>query len=498
MRIRAGLLALFLSPLIGGALTHAQPATSPAATTQPTTETDRRLDQFEQRLNDMERRHQEELRARDAEIARLRAQLQQQQTGAPAPSPTTAPGTAPAEQSLINEIENAGRPGAAEAVPPRPAPGQTTQEMVRDAQSRSSPLSLSRTPVSFNPDLAVVSDFLGPFSTNRANNALNRVDVREVELDLRAAVDPRADGVAILSVHRDVYNPAFPGPNTYDEQSGPDTGIDIEEGYLFLHDFGVPNLTAKLGRFHLRFGRQNILHLHDLPTTDPPLVNQAFLAPEALTDAGLSLSYVIPPKLIGDNYVEIDEEILAGEGAGAESPTLRGDLSVDSPAFNTHVLWNRDLARDWNLELGASWLTGHSNSDNSHRVNIYGTDFTLIHTDPTGRFNNQLFQAEAMYGDLRDPESVKRNGWGAYVLAQQQIDRDYYVGVRLDYTQDPNSDHRELWAVSPYVSWYWSEFLRFRLEYQHKEGDVPSEDNVYLQCTWIFGAHPPHPYWAMR
>src|SRR5205814_4895099 len=155
----------------------------------------------------------------------------------------------------------------------------------------------------------------------------------------RAAVDPRADGVAILSVHRDVDNPAFPGPHTYDEQSGPDTGVDIEEAYLFLHDFGIPNLTAKLGRFHVRFGRQNILHLHDLPTTDPPLVNQAFLAPEALTDSGLSLSYVIPPKLIGGQYVDIFSEIVAGEGVGAESPTLRVDVSVDSPAFNTHVLW---------------------------------------------------------------------------------------------------------------------------------------------------------------
>ena len=332
-----------------------------------------------------------------------------------------------------------------------------------------------------------MSDFVASYSSNRRNNALNRADVREVELDLRAAVDPRADGVAILSVHRDVDNPVFPGATTYQDQTGPDTGIDIEEAYLFLHDFGVPNLTAKLGRFHVRFGRQNILHLHDLPTSDPPLVNQAFLAPEALTDGGLSLSYVVPPELVGNQYIEIVEEILAGEGAGAGSPTLRGDLSVDSPAFNTHVLWNTNLGREWNLELGASWLTGRTDADNSHRLNLYGGDLTIIHSDPTGRFFNQLVQAEVMYGDLYDPAGAKRNGWGAYVLGQQQIDRDWYAGVRLDYTQDPNSDHREAWAVSPYVSYYLSEFLRFRLEYQHKEGDVPAENNLYLQATWIFG-----------
>lgn len=51
---------------------------------------------------------------------------------------------------------------------------------------------------------------------------------------------------------------------------------------------------------------------------------------------------------------------------------------------------------------------------------------------------------------------------------------------------------------SPYVSWYWSEFLRLRAEYQHRGGDVDSANVLYFQATYIFGVHPPHPYWAMR
>jgi hypothetical protein len=78
------------------------------------------------------------------------------------------------------------------------------------------------------------------------------------------------------------------------------------------------------------------------------------------------------------------------------------------------------------------------------------------------------------------------------------LSRDWYTGVRLDYTENPQTGSDHTWAVSPYVSWYWSEFLRFRLEYQHKDGDVPNENTLYLQATWIFGAHPPHPYWSMR
>ncbi|MDB5297639.1 MAG: hypothetical protein JWO31_3622, partial [Phycisphaerales bacterium] len=464
-----------------------------------TTQEDR-LQRLEKRLEDLDRRHRKELAARDEEIRGLKARVGDGASGpatAPAgqPAPAGPPDAAGRERDLLGEIDAAGTasgtPNAAGA-----APDQTARDVARDAAGRGGPLTLSRGPVSFNPDLAVVSDFLGSYSTNRDNGALNRLDVREVELDLRAAVDPRADAVAVLAFARDVDNPVFP---TGERPEGPDASVDVEEAYLFLHDFGVPNLTAKLGRFHVRFGRQNILHLHDLPTSDPSFVQQAFLAPEALGDSGLSLSYVVPPRLVGNQYVELVGEVLAGEGAGTESPTLRGDLSVDSPAFNTHVLWNTDLSKAWNLEVGASWLTGSQDADSAHRLNLYGGDVTLIRTDPTGRFFNQLFQAEVMYADGYDPDGARRNGWGAYALGQQQLDRDWYAGVRLDYLQNPNAaGHPEAWGVSPYVSYYLSEFLRLRAEFQHKGGDVPEENNVYVQATWIFGAHPPHPYWAMR
>jgi hypothetical protein len=447
----------------------------------PPAGTDDRLRRMEERLDAMERQHQAELRQRDAEIARLRDRVD-----APSSTATTRPSGG--QNDLLNEIDGVGAAGT-------PNTDATKRAVAQDAADRNNPLMLGG-PVSFNPNIAVIADFLGSYSSNRSNNALNRLDVREVELDLRAAVHPNADGVVILAFARDVENPPF--PNADEPPEGPEGAVEVEEAYLFLHDFGVPNLTAKVGRFHVRFGRQNVLHLHDLPTSDPPLVNQAFLAPESLTDSGVSLSYVIPPRLIGNQYVEIVSEVLAGEGAGSESPTLRGDLSVDSPAFNNHILWNHDVAPNWNLELGGTWLYGHAGEDNGQDVNLFGADVTLLHRDPTGGFHNQLFQAEAIYGDTYDEDGVHRNGFGAYVLGQQQLTRDWYAGLRLDYTQNPNSDHDEAWAINPYVSFYWSEFLRFRMQYQYKDGDVPEEHNLFFQATWIFGAHPPHPYWSMR
>ena len=92
------------------------------------------------------------------------------------------------------------------------------------------------------------------------------------------------------------------------------------------------------------------------------------------------------------------------------------------------------------------------------------------------------------------------NSWGAYIIGQQQLNKDWYAGVRLDYTQDANNNDRQIWGVSPYITWYWSEFLRFRVSYEHRGnfGASPDEDLFFFQITWIYGAHPPHPYWAMK
>jgi hypothetical protein len=422
-----------------------------------------RLQRLERRFEEMQQKHEADLKSRDEEIARLRSQIDSQ------PKPAVSQ----------DEIDRA------------------RADVLKDIKSReATPLTL-RTPVSFNPDLAVIVDTAGTWSSARSNDAYNRFDVREVELDLRAAIDPRADGVVILAFERDVENPIFPQAGE-EEEAEVENSVNVEEAYALFHDFGVPNLQAKLGRFHVRFGRQNLLHLHDLPTTDPPFVNQAFLAPEALSDAGLSLSYVIPPDRIFGQYVELIGEVLMAEGGEVESPVFTGGLTVDSPATNLHLLWNRDLGKELNLELGGSWLRGHRDADNGLDADLFGLDLTLIRTDPTGGFLNTFFQAEAMYGNVDQEGGGDENAFGVYILGQQQLNKDWYAGLRLDWTENPNDDSQEAWGVTPHVSWYWSELLRLRASYQHRGGDRPEEDVFYLQCTFVFGAHPPHPYWSMR
>jgi len=59
--------------------------------------------------------------------------------------------------------------------------------------------------------------------------------------------------------------------------------------------------------------------------------------------------------------------------------------------------------------------------------------------------------------------------WGAYAYAQYDVNRRWAAGLRGDWTELPVERGRE-WALSPYVQFKPSEFLRFRLQYKHTEG----------------------------
>ena len=65
-----------------------------------------------------------------------------------------------------------------------------------------------------------------------------------------------------------------------------------------------------------------------------------------------------------------------GEGS-EDQPVINNNAFIGSPALNTHLLWNHDLARDWNIEFGGSWLTGKHNNSNALSANLFGT-FTSL------------------------------------------------------------------------------------------------------------------------
>ena len=65
------------------------------------------------------------------------------------------------------------------------------------------------------------------------------------------------------------------------------------------------------------------------------------------------------------------------------------------------------------------------------------------------------------------------------------------------------SNNRPEWAIGAYVSFYTTEFLRFRIGYEHRErpstnGGDGDLDTFFFQLTFVFGSHPVEPFWFNR
>lgn len=412
-----------------------------------------------------------------------------------------------ADQRRIRELEErisrveeppVSPPGAGKGVAsepwPAPAPG-----LAHPSSTFNLSLGAGGSGNAFNPEITVFLDAGGSVSSEGRNKALNRFNLREVELDLRAAISPTVDGVLIVALAEEIES----------ERNGDvtiDRAVELEEGYLNFHTL-PHDLALKVGKFRNVFGRNNLLHTHDLPQVTRPLAVQAFFGPEGLATTGASLSWLVPNPW--DKYVEGTVEVFNSDG-GDESPILGGP-NADNPAVLAHLKFFDDVTDTSSLEVGGTYLFARTSGDQDFNANVFGVDVTYHWTDPDpSSFRSWLFQAEALWSrndiDLGPFQSRRNTSFGAYAFAQYQMGQNWYLGLRGDYSEFPNSETRSVSdfdiALSPYVTVYLSEFIRARLQYEHRWLDFrrgsSEEDAVFLQFTGVFGSHPPHPYWVRR
>ena len=348
-----------------------------------------------------------------------------------------------------------------------------------------------------NPAITVFLDMGGSWSSDDANKARNRFTLREAEVDFRAAVSPRADGVLVLAIGEEIEDP-FGNVDI-------DFEFELEEGYLDIHTLPW-DLALKAGKFRSAFGRNNLLHTHDLPQVTRPLAVQAFLGPEGLATVGASLSWLVPNPW--DQYLELAAQVVNADG-GAESPILLGP-GAKNPAVLSHLKLFQDVGDNGSLELGTSFLYARASGgfDDSY---VLGADATYLWRDPQKPdFHSLLLQGEFFWSRSDSMDAfgaiLSDDNFGVYVFGQYQFAQNWFAGFRYDYTEFPNLEVRSPtdsdWAISTYLSWYLFEALRLRLEYQHLDRDqlgrADSEDAILVGLTFFFGVHPPHPYWVNR
>lgn len=339
----------------------------------------------------------------------------------------------------------------------------------------------------FNPAITVFGNFLGRaddqpvfLDNDPAGEEIgDRFNLREVEFDFRAAIDPWADGVVIA---------------TFESEVAGEYEATIEEGYVTLKrlpglDSGPGGLKLQVGRFRPEFGRFNKIHLHDLPQPTYPRALGNFLGPEGYIQNGLSGQFFLPSP--GDAHV-IEGTLALLNG---------GDLPIAASQDGSnlaglgHLKWFSDVGPGRTLELGTSMWQ----SDSDHR--LFGLDLSYGWIPLGGGRRRSFFVGGELYSAHLDDPGLASRPQGYYMWAQYQFDKNLYAGLRYDHSEDLDDTSVDTDTLGAYVTYYTTEFLRFRFGIEHTTSDDPildGLDTALFELNFVFGSHPVEPYWVNR
>ncbi len=208
----------------------------------------------------------------------------------------------------------------------------------------------------FNPDIAVIGDFLGAVGRNHEHPS-PALEMHEAEASLQAVVDPygRADFFVAFG----------------------EEGVELEEGFLTLTTLPGGWLT-KVGKIRGAFGKVNTMHNHMLPWTDRPLVTRNLVGgEEGITDAGVSVARLIPNPWL---FLEATGQVFRGD-SGPEDEALFRSGKPSDVSYVGHLRGYHDITEASNIDLGLSYARGHNDADPDniglHSTELFGIDATF-------------------------------------------------------------------------------------------------------------------------
>lgn len=450
-------------------------------------------------LKQMQIQHQREVSALKAEVESLHRVIDDVQktvaTGAGPPGATTA-ATAPGFPTTDAGVAA--------------APGTTTPAWL------SGPITIAGGGKTFL-NLSFDGQFAGAASSDRHLDRLEVGDhdpqqrgfnARNIELALDGAVDPYFEGFANIVFKLDNDN---------------ETSVEVEEA--FMQTTTLPwSLQAKGGQFFAPFGRLNPQHPHVWDFVDTPLVVGRLLGPDGLRGVGTQVSWLTPLPW----YSQLALAVQNGNGGTGFSFRNQGDGGVfygrdtfdrglggvDDLVFIPRLESSFDLSATQTLLVGASGAFGPNDTGTSARTEIYGADlfYKWKSAHAAGGWPFVKWQTEALARHFEADRGVSDqfpvretfDDWGAYSQVVWGFYKGWAAGLRgdvlhmeaSDFTDDPERQSR--WRISPDVTWYPTEFSKFRLQYNHDFLEANhfmhggNADSVFLQFEFSLGAHGAH------
>jgi hypothetical protein len=326
----------------------------------------------------------------------------------------------------------------------------------------------------FNPDMAVIGDFLGAAGRNTANPS-PALEMHESEASFQAVVDPYARADFFVS---------------FGEQ-----GVNLEEGFITLTSL-PGGLLTKVGKMRAAFGKVNSLHNHVLPWADRPLVTQNLVGGEdGIDDAGVSVARLIPNPWL---FLEATGQVFRGDsGDDFFHSSTRGDLS-----YVGHLRGYQDITEDSNVDFGFSLSRGHNPAGivdgadvGRFTTKLYGIDATYRWRPLSRSIYHSFVGRTEWVWSRRDQFDGPQNGMGMYLSGDYQLGRRWFAGARLDRSSRAN-DASLVDTGGSFVVTYWpSEFSQVRAQYRRTNYALGQSANELLfQFQFSIGAHGAHPF----
>jgi hypothetical protein len=339
----------------------------------------------------------------------------------------------------------------------------------------------------FNPDIAVIGDFLGASGKNTINPTAP-LELHEAETSYQAVVDPYARADFFLS-----FTPQ---------------GVSIEEGFVTFTSL-PGGFLAKVGKMRSQFGKVNAMHNHVLPWTDRPLVTNSLVGGEdGISDDGVSVSRLILNPLI---FLEATGEVFRG------SSNVFGSHKRSDLTYVGRLRAYRDLNEETNLDFGTSIAYGHTAAVlDTAGVNTIAPDATtrLVGVDATFRYRplrraiyRRLIGRTELIWSHRDPGTTPvaapvalfapsvASAFGYYASGEYQFAQRWFAGARIDWSERAFNPLLKDKGGSLLLTYWPSEFSQVRGQYRrtsYAEGFVANE--LLFQVQFSIGAHGAHTF----
>ena len=343
-----------------------------------------------------------------------------------------------------------------------------------------------------NPEISVNADLFGH---------LNKDDVeeenffpREFEVSIISNLDPFSRAKVFFSHHGAGAEIApFEGAGNAEVAEGDEGGFEVEEGYVEW--VGLPGgLSLKLGKFFQQFGQLNRWHAHALSFQSRSLPHLAFIGEESLAQSGASLHWLVPFGGQSGTYETTIEVTRSGNEA------LFGEAGNVSVLGHLNAFWNLSSSTDF--DLGLSWIHGtYLDDENAGNRDLYGAEMAFTWRPPgQSRYRGLTLRGGVMalsgLPEAGAPALADERALGWWSAGELRLSQSWLVGGRVDRVENPEDTNETAWVMSPTLTWWQSEYVRLRLEYDVLgRSFVPSnEGRLFLQVTLAMGPHKHETY----